>query len=378
MKSIWAVIVVLVILAGSSPAQDECSFGGQQAFDAMAKTLIQEPSCQRAAEKMHECAWGSSADAQLAPIVISKCEKTFFTKLSSAGKEHYQDEMQLCAYEYSKAQGTMAISEAALCQLDIAAKFAADPRLAERPLSHTGFDCERAESSIEKAVCSNKRLGHADIVLNRVYRSFQAGLPKDSKSDLVASQKEWLRAISRNCGVSEAPLSLVTTNCLVNEYEDRFTDLSMCFDSPEEQNPAKCLRTAALERKASGKSEVEASGKVRASFDCEQPKSALQLAICADFQLGRKDIELSESYVRASHALKPDKKALLAKSENEWIRYVQKTCPMGATGGIPPVLTRSCIRAAFETRTTQLNECIAKEDDRQIRCLNDFKLFADK
>jgi uncharacterized protein len=362
-----------MILGGSCPAQNECRFGGQDAFNELAGALRQENSCQKAAQRMHDCAWGSSADTQLAPIVISKCEKTFFSKLSAAGKERYEDEMQLCAYEYSKAQGTISMSAAALCQLDIATTFAADPSIAERPLAHVGVDCEKAGTSLDKAICSDKRLGHADIVLSRVYLKFFTALPKEPQSALAESQHQWLKKATKDCDVSDSPLSLAAKNCIATEYENRFTDLGTCLDSPEEQNPADCLKVVASDREADEHS--EAGGKVRASFDCENPKLALELAICADSGLGQKDIELSEAYAHAIQVLDPNERSLLTKSEKEWLQYVQKTCPMGAVGGIPPVLTRSCIRTAFETRATQLNECVARGDRQHIECLNHFSLW---
>jgi uncharacterized protein len=371
-KSIVIVGLVIMFVSFAS-AQDECHFGSPEAFDALEKALTQEKSCQAAAKKMHDCAWGSSADTQLAPIVISTCEKTFFPKLPATGKAHYEDEMQLCAYEFAKAQGTISMSAAALCQLDVATKFAANPEIAEQPIARASFECNKAATALEKGICSDSRLGHADVMLGRVYRRFLASLPKERKSDLIDSQKQWLKGVVRDCGGSKSPLSLAARNCVANEFENRFTDLDSCFDSPEQQSAAECLRdTASMRDEAST---PEANGKARASFDCEQPKSSLQLAICADTGLGQNDIELSEAFVHASESVTPNERAGLAESQKEWVRYVDDLCPMGATGGIPPLLTRSCIRTAFETRTAQLHDCIAKEEPKRSQCLNDFRLF---
>ena len=94
-------------------------------------------------KKMHDCAWGSSADTQLALVVISTCEKAFFPKLSALGREHYRDEMRLCAYEYSKTEGTISMSAAALCQVDVATRFAGNPDFAEQPIARASFDWVR-------------------------------------------------------------------------------------------------------------------------------------------------------------------------------------------------------------------------------------------
>jgi hypothetical protein len=118
---------------------------------------------------MGDCAWGSSADTQLAPIVITKCEKRFFDKLSPAAKEHNGQEMQLCAYEYARQEGTLYMSAAALCQVDIAARFATNPAAASQALGRASFDCDEAQTPLERAICSDIKLGHADSVLSRVY-----------------------------------------------------------------------------------------------------------------------------------------------------------------------------------------------------------------
>jgi len=375
----WKSIVtagLAIMVVSFAPAQDECHFGSPEAFDALEKALTQEKSCQAAAKKIHNCAWGSSADTQLAPIVISKCEKTFFPKLSAVAKEHYEDEMQLCAYEFAKAQGTISMSAAALCQLDVATKFAAHSEIAEQPIARASFECDKAATALEKAICSDRRLGHADVMLGRVYRRFLSSLPKERKSDLIDAQKQWLKDVVRDCGGSESPLSSAARNCVANEFENRFTDLDTCFDSPEQQSAAECLRDTASMRQEDSTS--EANGKARASFDCEQPKSSLQLTICADAGLGQKDIELSEAYDHASEALTQHERGDLAESQKEWVEYVENLCPMGATGGIPPLLTRSCIRTAFATRTAQLQDCIAEREPKRSQCLNDFRLFVEQ
>ena len=87
-------------------AQEPCHQGSKDAFDALANDLSLAKSCRAAAAKMHDCAWGSSADTRLAPIVIAKCEKTFFRNLSPAAQKRYAGEMQLCAYEYAPSVPT--------------------------------------------------------------------------------------------------------------------------------------------------------------------------------------------------------------------------------------------------------------------------------
>jgi uncharacterized protein len=345
-------------------AQD-CDFGSDQAFDATAKMLTEAKSCSSAADIMHKCAWGSSADSQLAPIAIDKCEKSFFDALSGVGKNRYEQEMQLCAYRYAKAEGTISISEAALCQVDVAARFAANPRQAEKPLPRATFDCADAKTPLETAICSDVTLGKADIVLSRVYGAMLKSVDSAQRTEVIRSQKQWLQRVPEICGLS-SPNSPLLINCIRNQFERRFTDLDGCFEET-----LSCLQEVDDEEKQ----DASAANKPRASFNCEKPTSALQIIICADARLGKADIELANAYAQAKTAMRSEQQ-VLAESERHWLQYVTEACPMGAAGGIPPVLTRACVRSAFEVRIEQLRSCANKkgQDDR-TRCLNEFRVL---
>src|SRR5437660_590284 len=179
MKNLTLVLLLSICGALPAAAQEACEFFSDDAFDKLARALSHAKSCAAAAAKMHDCAWGSSADTQLAPIVVAKCEKTFLGKLSAPAKKRYYEEMQLCAYQFARQTGTMYMSAAALCQVDVAAHFAGAPEIANQPSPRAGFDCDKARTPLETAICSDIRLGHADIVLSRVY----AGLMKHSAKE---------------------------------------------------------------------------------------------------------------------------------------------------------------------------------------------------
>ncbi len=370
-----ALAICTMLFSASALAQDACpfGFGGEKNFDALAKALSHAKSCQEAVSTLHECMWGSSADTQFSAIVVEKCEKAFFPKLPKAAQANYEEEMQLCTYEYAKAEGTLAMSAAALCQVDVAAGIAADPALASKPLPRASFDCTKARSPLERAICSDTRLGHADIVLGRVYKGVLRSLKAKQAKDLVDSEKKWLARVVLNCHANQAPLNLAEKNCVAVEFEDRFTDLDSCEDAEDDQGMAKCLAesAAAREQEENGKSEDGS----RASFDCEKPKSALEIAICADASLGQEDIKVADTY-RKSLALLPSKeRPRLIGSQRKWLKYVQSVCPMGVVGGIPDILTRSCIRTAFQTRNAQFEECDQKPEVDRMNCLDSFKLF---
>lgn len=350
--------------------------GSEDPFAAVAKDLIQAKSCDAAVAKIRDSAFGSSADTQLAPIVITKCEKTFFDKLSPAAKKHYGEEMQLCAYEYAQQEGTMYMSAAALCQVDVAARFATDPALANQPPARASFDCGRARTPLEMAICSDIRLGHADIVLSRVYSGMLKGSSEGSeKSALIQSERLWLQRVPAQCGLSGSRFSEKSLNCIRDEFELRFSALDTCNEGVAAVGPiADCLRNVADELATAAPS----APAPRASFDCETPSSALEIVICADAELGQLDIQLAQAYRDAGTVMRGEQHKGLIDSERQWLRLVSGTCPLGVVGGIPSVYARACVRSAFQTRIAQLPTCAKKEPQQRIQCLNDFHLSDDK
>jgi hypothetical protein len=169
--------------------EDDCHYGSEEAANSLVKALTEAPSCGAAVKKLHDCEWGSSADTQFAPIVIEKCERTFLKKLSPAVENHYTTEMQLCAYQYAREEGTLSMSEAAMCQVDVAAEFAANPAVANQLEPRASFNCNRAETILEKATCSDIKLGHADIILSRVYSGLLKSARKETKPRLIADER---------------------------------------------------------------------------------------------------------------------------------------------------------------------------------------------
>lgn len=345
-------LILVLSICGALPAlaQEACEFFSDAAADKLAKALSHAKSCSAAAAKLHDCAWGSSADTQFAPIVITKCEKTFLDKLSSTAKNRYFEEMQLCAYKFARLKGTMYMSEAALCQVDVALHFASKPQDADLPSPRASFDCGKAQTVLEKAICSDIRLGHADIILSRLNAEALKGADKKERAAWIQTERQWRRSVSAKCGLSQMPPTEKSLNCLRNEFELRFAE------------------------DLGGDEDVESASvsQPRASFDCEKPSSGLEIVICADAELGQADIKLAQAYHEARETMKMQHQDLV-KSERQWLRFVSGYCPLGVVGGIPPLLTRACLRTVFEERITQLQTCPQKEPTERISCLNDFR-----
>lgn len=203
------------------------------------------PTCDAAARKVRACAWGSSADSQFGAIVIAKCEKTFKAKLSPAGLRKYNGELQLCAYEFARQEGTISISAEAMCMVDAAVRYSDRPDAGDKPAARASFDCRRAKTSLEHAICDDQKLGQADIVLGRSYKMVFNALSATQKPTLIAEQKKWLNRVDKKCGITPEPLSDAQKECVRSEFESRFE----YFDSCSVAGGEECLGDAELNAK---------------------------------------------------------------------------------------------------------------------------------
>ncbi|HEY2858190.1 MAG TPA: hypothetical protein VGJ21_07220 [Terracidiphilus sp.] len=222
-------------------AQDQCGFGSEDAATKLEDSLRKAPSCKAAAKLFDECRWGSSADVGFGGIVAEKCTHEYLAKLTKTQKTVHDERMELCNYEYEHQDGTLAISELTACHIEVAVEFAANPAKASTPLPRSSFDCSRAVTPLEKAICSDTKLGRADLILSRVYSSGVKSATGDDKVALVQSERTWLREIPRRCGLSVSLPSSKTLACLRDQFEMRFDLIDGCSEGLDF---AQCLTPA--------------------------------------------------------------------------------------------------------------------------------------
>lgn len=238
-------LLFLLLLSPALHAQDKCQHFGAKAANDLDTALEKAPSCSAAVAKLHACAWGSSADAQFASVVVAKCEKSFLDKLPPPAHERYLEEIELCGYRESRAEGTIHISEAALCEVDIAADYATRPeKMSDQPL-RASFDCAAAKAPLELAVCSHIPLGHADIVLSRSYTGVLKTIPPKDRPALIQNQKDWLAMVPRRCGITTSSASNDSIDCARSEFELRFSTLDGCV--PYERDSQKYILPCILD-----------------------------------------------------------------------------------------------------------------------------------
>ena len=109
---------LVAVLAISPPASAaECPVAGA---DATIEAIKAAPSCKEAAEIYAGCTWGSSMDVQFGSVAIEKCEGAFLANLSAKRKQTYRQDQARCTRKYARKQGTLYLSLAMSCAVDVA------------------------------------------------------------------------------------------------------------------------------------------------------------------------------------------------------------------------------------------------------------------
>jgi uncharacterized protein YecT (DUF1311 family) len=103
-------------------------------------------------------------------------------------------------------------------------------------VSAASFDCAKARSKVEKAICSSNELGVLDERLNSAYKEVRSKFSADFfKTVIQRSQIDWLKSLAGACKIgttpsrrpnssANTPTPLFTTDqysCLSDLYKDR-------------------------------------------------------------------------------------------------------------------------------------------------------------
>jgi uncharacterized protein len=88
------------------------------------------------------------------------------------------------------------------------------------------FDCAKAKSQMEKAICADTALGELDEKLGAVYSSVRSNLSESAKNKVRAHQVLWLKGVTSSCSSeSKNKDSSKYVSCLTNLYKSRISFL---------------------------------------------------------------------------------------------------------------------------------------------------------
>jgi hypothetical protein len=114
-KIIVALGLLMLPVCGFADVQ--CPAAGEDG--ALGKTVAMikaAKSCYDADQIATQCAWGSSADVEIAGAAGDICANAFRGKLTAVDKKAYLTLIHKCQIKYANIQGTMYISAEAFCE----------------------------------------------------------------------------------------------------------------------------------------------------------------------------------------------------------------------------------------------------------------------
>src|SRR5690606_17364802 len=108
------------------------------------------------------------------------------------------------------------------------------------------FDCAKAESAVEKFICSQAVLRWNDLALSRAYAAAKGEMGGSARDDLLLEQRDWLSERNRRCiadrtfgelSDTSTELGKQTYDCLNVVYVDRrrqLQDLAIAPLAPDD------------------------------------------------------------------------------------------------------------------------------------------------
>jgi len=91
-----------------------------------------------------------------------------------------------------------------------------------------GFDCRKANTDVENAICNDNKTRQTDLKLNQLFNKVNKQLPPQAREVLKERQDNWLKQrdnyIRQNC-FTQSNQQLIT-HCINNYYQQRITSLA--------------------------------------------------------------------------------------------------------------------------------------------------------
>src|SRR5688572_8683649 len=91
------------------------------------------------------------------------------------------------------------------------------------------FDCAKAGTSFEKAICADAELSKQDEVLAQAYATALGGLSTNAANEVKAGQKAWLNFAQRVCSPEAKPITGTydeeQIQCLSSTFRTRISAL---------------------------------------------------------------------------------------------------------------------------------------------------------
>jgi uncharacterized protein len=87
------------------------------------------------------------------------------------------------------------------------------------------FDCSRAKTPQEKAICGSPELSAADEQMAAAYKVALVAAPAEMISEMREGQRVWIRQLAADCKPDESQMSTPLNACLRDSYDARTKEL---------------------------------------------------------------------------------------------------------------------------------------------------------
>jgi uncharacterized protein len=89
------------------------------------------------------------------------------------------------------------------------------------------FDCTKAKSPQEKAICASPELSAADEKMAGAYKAALITATAEKKEAVRDGQRTWLHAVADRCLIAGLESSTALPECLLGYYQTRIQELSL-------------------------------------------------------------------------------------------------------------------------------------------------------
>lgn len=143
------------------------------------------------------------------------------------------------------------------------------------------FDCTKASSRVDKAICNSPQISQLDSELDVAYKKVLAVTNEPEAAKLA--QRSWLKENRNSCD---------TETCFITVYQQRIASLNSASGSIQENVPVNTELEEQVTAKANADADADAEAETALVAEDEVKKAAEQAAIAAaEAQLKVKEIE---------------------------------------------------------------------------------------
>ncbi|HJV41028.1 lysozyme inhibitor LprI family protein [Caulobacter sp.] len=96
------------------------------------------------------------------------------------------------------------------------------------PAAAASFDCRKARTADEKAICADRALNDQDVRVDQLYGITRHLVPMGGRGAIMDDQRTWLKD-RHACGANRA--------CLARSYDRRLAQLNQVMDRVYRQGP---------------------------------------------------------------------------------------------------------------------------------------------